>query len=303
MKRALLVLTWFLWCGNTLAVVKAAADATLDDRDIVQHAGGVIEIRPPLNWHVNEFSVGREIRLVITPGPVRHANISEGLWLTIHVVDDPAVVDVDRLKTMLASRIPILDNRAVATGQPKQDSIAGAVVVSQTFRSTKSNSDTDPAKTQLRGFHLLAKVPQGIVEIYGVAPDDRYQQRSREFAQTLADMSFNETATMLGDVHKSAADAKPILGAWKSYRGRLKLNEKGRIMIKSDVPMRVAKFTSPQTEKSAPPITGRFEAHDDLLFVTWDDGSRLNFRWRLEGASLLLTDHDGQISQLRRILE
>ena len=50
-------------------------------------------------------------------------------------------------------------------------------------------------------------------------------------------------------------------------------------------------------------LAGRFRAKNDLLHVVWDDGSKLNFRWKLSGSALLLTDHEGQISQLQRLYE
>ena len=49
------------------------------------------------------------------------------------------------------------------------------------------------------------------------------------------------------------------------------------------------------------PLAGTFEARDDLVFIHWDDGSRLNLRWRLQDNDLFLTDHEGQISHLKRV--
>ena len=46
-----------------------------------------------------------------------------------------------------------------------------------------------------------------------------------------------------------------------------------------------------------------FEAKEDLLLVEWKDGSKLNFRWKVKDGDLLLTDHEGRISKLRRIVE
>ena len=50
-------------------------------------------------------------------------------------------------------------------------------------------------------------------------------------------------------------------------------------------------------------LTGTFLAQEGLLLVTWDDGSKLNYRWRLLGHDLLLTDHQGRISHLRRLIQ
>ena len=48
----------------TASVCVAVPNDGLDDRDIVLHAGGVIELRPPLGWRIEEIAHGREIRLV-----------------------------------------------------------------------------------------------------------------------------------------------------------------------------------------------------------------------------------------------
>ncbi len=46
-------------------------------------------------------------------------------------------------------------------------------------------------------------------------------------------------------------------------------------------------------------LRGTAVAQDDLLLVTWSDGSRTNYRWRLYQGDLLLTDHLGRTSRLK----
>ena len=50
-------------------------------------------------------------------------------------------------------------------------------------------------------------------------------------------------------------------------------------------------------------LAGRFKVADDLLMVDYIDDSRSNYRWRIEGTELMLTDHEGRVSQLARIYE
>ena len=57
------------------------------------------------------------------------------------------------------------------------------------------------------------------------------------------------------------------------------------------------------SNRDAKLLTGSFEARGDVIFVRWDDGSRLNLRWRSDGNDLFLTDHEGQISHLKRVFD
>ena len=53
-------------------------------------------------------------------------------------------------------------------------------------------------------------------------------------------------------------------------------------------------------DRPAAQLTGRYQANGDLLLITWDDGSQLNYRWLVTDGDLMLTDHYGRVSQLRR---
>jgi hypothetical protein len=88
-----------------------------------------------------------------------------------------------------------------------------------------------------------------------------------------------------------------IFGTWKSFASCLHLFRDGRIEIEVDVP-RDAKMKHAASERWS--ITGQYESRDDLLSVQWNDGSRSNFRWQLRDEMLLLTDENGQTSQLSR---
>jgi len=95
------------------------------------------------------------------------------------------------------------------------------------------------------------------------------------------------------DQHQTQA----IFGTWKSFASCLRLFGDGHAQIEVDVPRHAMAGGSQQQQWT---ITGQYESRDDLLLVTWNDGSRSNFRWQLQGERLLLTDESGQTSQLSR---
>jgi hypothetical protein len=50
-------------------------------------------------------------------------------------------------------------------------------------------------------------------------------------------------------------------------------------------------------------LDGQFVAVGDLLFIAWRDGTRLNLRWYRNEDDLVLADHEGRVSRLKRLLE
>ena len=97
------------------------------------------------------------------------------------------------------------------------------------------------------------------------------------------------------------ASALAVVGSWKSFRSRLRFYKDGRVTILMDSAGAIrVDGTKP---KKAERLIGTYQGQGDLVYVVWDDGSKLNFRWRVEGDRLLLTDHEGHVSQLRRLLE
>ena len=95
--------------------------------------------------------------------------------------------------------------------------------------------------------------------------------------------------------------AQPIMGAWKALQSRLRLRRDGTVTIITDRPFTFASDGDDRVQGNE--IKGNYVAHNDLIMITWDDRSKLNFRWRMHGDKLLLTDHEGKTTQLRRILE
>ena len=157
--------------------------------------------------------------------------------------------------------------------------------------------------TTIRGSHVLVSTPSGLFEFHVQFPIDRYEEHLDEVAWLLSRVKL--TAATLADVGPPTAEtvaATPIHGTWKAFRSRLRLSSNGSI----EIALGSAQIISPPpADRPAvgDELQGHYRAEGDLLFMQWRDGSKLNFRWKLNGGDLLLTDHEGQISQLRRIAE
>lgn len=261
--------------------------SSADDRVMVFHAGGSVELQVPVDWHVSEMPIGREVRLYLTPAPIRSAKkVSDGIWFAVHASVNGQKLTPQQLTSMVKDRIKSISNTAKLVGQPQSFKVGGATGIRQSL-SLQDGSQ--------RAFHGLLVTRFGVVEVHAIAPADQFEQQTRSFDAILRDARFHDPKRDGNQVAGKVVDAKEILGSWKAFRSRMRLMNNGQISIAID--------PKPSSKQRGDRLTGTFKAEKDLLLVSWDDGSRLNFRWRLSGETLLLTDHDGQISQLRRILE
>ena len=163
------------------------------------------------------------------------------------------------------------------------------------------------ASSARHGFHALLSTDWSLVELHAVSNLEPSGDDHAQFERILAGLELHAPVVAANvNVIPPIQDARQIIGSWKAYRSRLRLHADGRIMIEPDRVKRSSRPISVVDDVSNlkdEPIEGQFEAKDDVLFVRWDDGSRVNYRWRLASGRLLLTDNDGQISQLQRILE
>jgi hypothetical protein len=156
----------------------------------------------------------------------------------------------------------------------------------------------------IRGSHVLVSTPWGLFEFHMQFPANRYEEHLDEVAGLLRQVTLSAPRVAdLGPPNAETVAASLIYGSWKAFRSRMRLGSDGSIEIAID---RVQLISPPPDG----PVTlrnellqGHYRADGDLLFVQWRDGSKLNFRWAIKGNDLLLTDHKGQISQLRRIAE
>jgi len=272
--------------------------------DIVRMAGGAVELRVRQGWWVWEVPRGREVRIAISPQqPVTLKEVPDtGYWVCYHL----GIADSSNSRQFLADRMrqrlvevtggvatPLSQIEFLRLGEFDAAEVEFSVPV------------VDEAGTTMSlGRHLLVHTPWGLFEFHAQFPANRYAGQAEETERLLRNVKLAapKMDERRGVTHSTSA-AAPIHGSWKAFRSRLYLASDGRIEISTDRPQLISPPSdeAPRTEPEA--LQGQFRAEQDLLFIEWRDGSKLNFRWKLKGGELLLTDHAGQISQLRRLAE
>lgn len=266
-----------------------------DDRAVVVHAARAIILAVPTNWQVREMPWAREVRLAMAPGlPDTASELRDGMWLAYHhqsrvptEADELRVFAMDRFQSIAPTDAEMVTTPTIVTVDERI-----AVRLGFDLRTSKGNH---------HGFFLLVAAPWGHCELQAMSPDQHWSRRESEFARIVDSLQLRPPKVLELPMTDQVRDAKPILGSWKSFRGRLRLWGDGRVSIVTDRPF---EYTSDDGEThQGHEVTGRFEARGDLLMIVWDDNSKLNFRWRRQINRLLLTDHEGRTTQLRSILE
>jgi hypothetical protein len=269
-------------------------------QDEVAFAGQSIRTRVPAQWNVREQPFGREVRLVMAPEEATFINRMprDGVWFCFHPQAEPPAADAAPLRAFLTERLRTAETDAQPLSEPTPMQLGGWWGYRQDYSAPPAPGDL-LAGQAVRGFHFVTVTSWGICELHTVCAESMLVARQAEW-QALVDATTLEQQPIAAPIAvEQARDAELILGSWKSFRSRFRLYADGKIEISLDP-------KNPETVDRSQPaqvLRGRYEAHENVLFVTWDDGSRTNYRWRLDQDSLLLTDHDGQISELRRLLE
>ncbi len=152
--------------------------------------------------------------------------------------------------------------------------------------------------------YAVARLQSGWFELYSLAPAAVHDRRQRELESIWATMQLRDPELATPEVAESIRDAASIVGIWRAQNSLLEFLPSGRIAIRFD---RERHFPLDQQarldyEHPVRELTGSFAAEADLMLVTWDDGTRRNYRWHLVHGRLLLTDHHGRTSQLQRII-
>lgn len=252
----------------------------------INFGGGAVTIAAPADWRVYEVSAGREVRLTVTPREIEsRSDDLEGLWIACHGrlrTTEPPKDFEQLLQKRLRNAVSNATSTEIQTAQFGPDlgyvteyNVEGAV-----------------------GFHAIIPAPWGVCEVHARTEAPAGMPQLRKIINSL---SINDGPRQQMVTNSRIQDSAGILGAWKAYRSRLRLSGDGRIEIEPESDS--VRALGEEPKKPAKVLRGEFEARDDLLFVRWDDGSFLNFRWRLDGDSLLLTDHEGRVSELRLLLE
>lgn len=338
-RPLLIVIAWL--CG--LAAVASDPTSNTDtmghDGAIVLHAGGAVRLEIPGTWSVNEEPVGRRIRLMLTPSAATSNKTSgiDGIWLMLNYVRDgqPVISDealireaTDRLAKLTRGEANVRSATMVTNGNHRWALTDFTFAPVQTNQVTKAN--------ELRGgIYLLQHVDWASLEVFVGWSVNNQRALADVYAnelvsQILHSIQLVRPTTPMGEIDASVAAAKPIIGTWKASRSRMQLARDGMITIVTDRPFEVeepldhdqatederrssdavanhdgdgSKEKSDIRVRLADTIKGRYRAEGDLLYTVWNDGSKLNYRWRRDRGALLLTDSEGRTSKLLPVLD
>lgn len=269
---------------------------------LVNYAGGAVKFQLPAEWNVGEMSVGREVRLALTPGevPAQLNQFHDGIVISYFPHDKNAGPPARALSRLLAVRLA-QNAWTVRSELAKADTIHAFPAVSQDFRIIVA----DQVQTGLRGTQMLVQLPRGVFELQLLTDDARFTQRSEELAALLASAELGIPRETAVEPPEELAQAEAILGAWKSPEGRMVFSTDGQVVNQFDGARNYALDSQGRYnyEHQLRQLKGAFQADGNLLRITWEDGSLLNFRWHVDGPRLFLTDHHGRVSRLDRLYQ
>lgn len=289
--------------SNDATITAPSMHEPADLRDLVFFAGGAIELRVPLNWQVREWPRAREMRLLVSPGEFSGGlqPPHDGIWLSVLAQPTAQPLSPEQLADYVARRCRNGAEDRTTLQQTDWIQLAGQRAWRQTFAVDVPEAGGTGESLRVVAAHWAIPMPWGIVELQARAPEPLGSQRFADWDLLLESLVLRAPEMNRSPAVANVAEAEPILGSWRSFRGTMRLHPDGRIVIASD-PDRFARLDD-ESRPRPKAISGHFESRQDLLLVQWDDGSKLNFRWRLADGRLLLTDHEGKTSQLRRIWE
>ena len=260
----------------------------------VSHAGGAVVLPVPPETSVSELAVGRSLRLILSSAaaPSSIAELRDGLWVDVRHrgAGHQRPATATELVQLLTERPGVQ-----ALGAPRpvtHDRFSG---VRQEFRTVDD----------LRGFHEVVELPHATVRIGVVGPAEHWPEREAHWNALIA--AARLTDPQLPETRPPAplADAAPLIGTWKSLAGKIEWAASGRVGLRADGARSYQLDADGRLdyENELQTLAGSYAAHDDLIEITWDDGSRLNYRWKIVQGDLYLTDHHGRVSVLWRLLK
>ena len=282
-------------CGPSAANAQSDAppasvleNAARDKRTVIMHAGGIVNLTVPSAWNVSEKPFARLVRLELSS---HHRD--DKIWLCHHY--RPTRQQAGTEQTLLERAVKRLNEWSENELTVRQSTMTNIGA----YRAGRIDFHvTIPPFASSPGIYLLVDLPWGWCDIYGTS---KSPAGLPEIERILASLRMKPPQMDSGQPVFDVLDARPILGSWKAFQSRLRLKGNGIITIATDQPFEFA--SEQKTIHSGREISGRFTARDDLLFIVWDDNSKLNYRWRLRNDKLLLSDHQGKMTQLNRIVE
>jgi hypothetical protein len=267
---------------------------------LVLFAGRTVEFEIPRSWAVKEVPFGREIRALAGPGPLPDDpnQLEAGFWLAYrpHSTATPTPVLGEELRASLARSGA---ERSQLIGRPKPLKIDGLPALQQNVWPAN-----DANRWLGRVSHVVVPTPWGLLEMRALAPLAPECDVSSALQTVLASLRFHAPAASRPAAKGHTAAAQNVFGSWKGLRSRLHLTSEGVVELEFDRPTVVSteevKSLHPQRGQRQ---TGRFTAEGDVIYITWSDGSRLNYRWALKDGELFLRDPAGGFHQLQRLFD
>ena len=263
--------------------------------DVALYAADSVQIPVPPGWQTLEVPYGREVRLVLLPpGVTWTPTTPDAAWICHHIMpmSDSEQAATAELADFNQRRVRAAVGMQGTFSEPAQARLSDWPAIAQEFVVTAPPQER-------RGHHLSSRTPWGVVEVHFGTTAADYADRVEAYELMMQGLRVQPPRRDERPPVEHVRDAAPILGSWKAYRSRLQLSPDGQVRIMIDP----INLHSIDTSPSSQILSGEYSAQDDLLYIRWSDGSLLNYRWRMHGQELLLTDHLGQPSRLKRLLD
>jgi len=285
------------------AVAREVGVSETDDRIVVQYAGATVRFLLPREFDVAELPFGREVRLLAGVGPLpkKLPRLDAGLWMSYHRNPPGLPGDVPLSPALLKRRIELATEGRTRLFEANSISLAGVDMLRQDFETPVNGK-----RVAQVGFHLLGKTAYGWFELNAVAAKPKAPVILSAVDALLSTLRIEPPRVPMPKVAVNGRSGVPI-GSWKAVGSRMRIRPDGHITLLFD---RRGTFAINRQggglrfDHEPIRLSGQYRATEDLLNVTWSDGSRQNFRWRFSrDGDLLLTDHTGRVSQLKWLFE
>lgn len=286
----------------------------------------------------DETNRGRRAGRLVTDvedGDDQPKSVINGIWLslTYHRKDQPLMSDVDLLDFAIDRLDRLSFGKATVSNTATLSDRSGRWIAIALEMPSFSHFSTDSFRRREQekesGLYLVQQLDWAELEVFVSWSGNSATTVNEQVGEIVGSIRLVRPKDKRGRIKRSVKDATRILGSWKSSRSRMQLQRDGVIRIVTDDPFEVevvgaadaktrkAKSSSAELaagndestrrEEGEPlladTIEGTFKAQDDLLFTVWQDGSKLNYRWRLHNGALLLTDSEGRTSKLLPIAD
>ena len=281
------------------------------DRNLVLFARELVQLRVLEDWFVTEAAAGRDVRLVMSPTKYKD-HLEHGMWIACHVLQGPETRDAqeslltDRIAAITRQRAQNISTQPMTIGE--WTGVRGNFTMEIEPVKVGPASQRQPKPRKYDGFHAVVTTPWALVELHGIAPAES-DGAMGQLDSLVSTMELRSPKPWPSAAKPQTQEAAAIHGVWKSSRGRMRIYGSGRVDLETDRSLLLSSPASRQQAEGlnvrpgAPRLRGAYRATGDLLRITWEDGSQLNLRWKLSKGNLLMTDHLGQISKLKPLLE